>query len=304
MGLMGPTSLSGQSADTARVYFQSVGLDKQAAGIFAVNIYVDSAVEVNAYEIDFKFPEEFLTYIRANTAKSIINVMPEGIFADSTGRVYIRGGSTKAFSGQGGLLASLYFKPIKTGSGTIGFVSATLHVADGKGTALTPVAYQSDLSITGLASVSENLINIPSGDGSDEGTDQGLVSFDNLAPKITLLRLEKNPFDEAEWLLIFDATDAESGVSHYLAREKQWFIYGEYRRAESNVYSVTPGAWAVELTAVDNFGNEASQTIYRFGSLGVKVGFLVLLLLGLWFLRWAFKSYRMHRVYVGNRSDN
>lgn len=301
IGLIGPMTASAQSSSDVRVYFQSVGLDKTAAGTFRVNIYVDSRVAINTYEIDFKFPEELLTYLRADTAGSIINVMPEEIFADAGGRIYIRGGSTKAFLGDGGLLASLYFKPKRIGSGTIGFISATVHLADGKGTTLLPVAYQSDLSITGLAKVSENVTNIPI-DVERELAEVKLVTFDNNPPEITFAKLEKNPFDDAEWLLVFDGTDKESGISHFLVREKQWFMFSEYQRA-INPYSITPGAWAVELTAVDNFGNEISRTFYRFDALLYKLLFIILVLLALWFLRKMFRLYRMHRKQVQTSFD-
>ena len=301
IGLIGPMTASAQSSSDVRVYFQSVGLDKTAASTFRVNIYVDSRVAINAYEIDFKFPEELLTYLRADTAGSIINVMPEDIFADASGRVYIRGGSTTAFSGVGGLLASLYFKPKRIGSGTIGFISATVHMADGKGTTLLPVAYQSDLSITGLAEVSENVTNIPI-DVESDSAEVKLVTYDNSPPEITFARLARNPFDEAEWLIVFEGTDKESGISHFLVRERQWFMLSEYQRA-INPYSITPGAWAIELTAVDNFGNETSQTFYRFDALLYKLLFVVLILLAFWFLRRMFRLYKMHRKQVQTSFD-
>ena len=55
-------------------------------------------------------------------------------------------------------------------------------------------------------------------------------------------------------------------------------MYGGQSRVD-NPYSISSGVWAIELVAVDNFGNEAKKTIYRWSVLGWRAIFALILFL-------------------------
>jgi len=271
-------ALAGNVAQT-HIYFEVKDFDIDFAGDVVIDVLLDSLAPVNAYDIVFKYPENLIALEYVNMADSLINVIPEKIIGDEFGRIVIRGGSTAAFMGERGLIARLHFKASAIGASTIGFISSRIYLADGSGTVTESIAYHAkQFEIAGLKkeAMPDEVVSIPIDD-----TGKVETSFvDTVNPKILMMEIVEDPFDKTNILLVFDGRDSESGILHYLVRERRWLMFGQQNRVD-NPYSINSGTWAVELVVVDNFGNEARKTVYRWGALGWKVLFILVLVLAI-----------------------
>ncbi|PIR87209.1 MAG: hypothetical protein COU11_01490 [Candidatus Harrisonbacteria bacterium CG10_big_fil_rev_8_21_14_0_10_49_15] len=274
-------------------YFQAVEAED-----FSVTILLDTPVAVNAYNITFQYPTNILKLTRVDTSHSLITVMPGEIEQLPDGRITIRGGSAEAFNGQSGEIAVLHFKPIATGAGNMGFVSAVIHEANGQGTPLVPTAYQTPIQINSLAQKEAGSQKIEDRtvplNTEPKRSDPNFK--DTTPPLITLMQITTNPLESGK-LLIFEAIDEQSGVSHFLLRERRWIFMGNYQRV-FNPHSIASGSWAVELTAVDRFGNEDTMTIYQWGGFIWKIIFALILLTGIWLAK------RMYATWLKHQQDN
>lgn len=248
-----------------RVYFER-------SGNFGLRVLIDSEAPVNAYDIEIAYNEAVAQIETFDTSKSVVTVLPQPISVRD-GRIVIKGGSTQAFSGNGGELLALTLRPISEGILQMAVLRGTAYQADGAGTPLGLAGGQFALRVTpdSFAAYEQSRVVLAE-------------SLDSEPPKIATVSVEENPLNYGERLVVFTAFDQQSGVARYEARDLLWFRWSPWRPAV-NPYPVTPGAWAIQLKAIDYSGNTSLATVYQFGNAIWKVGIALIVAIGaLWFV--------------------
>jgi hypothetical protein len=226
---------------------------------FSMRISVSSDEPVNAYDLTIAYDPELVAIDRVDTSHSIITIAPVPIKA-ANGKIVIKGGSGQAFVGSDGELATLYLRPIVAGVMQWELVRGRVYKADGTGEELAAGFNSSPLSVTQASLTRYAQTQLP---------------VDQEAPKIIAARVEENPIEETPPMVVLDAQDAQSGVSEYRARTISWVTWSQWQQA-TNPYPLAGGEWAIEIAAVDNSANVATQVIYRPGVAALK-GSIVLL---------------------------
>jgi hypothetical protein len=246
------------AADSPRVYFARTGA-------FGIQVLVESAEPINAYDIHLQFDPSVVAIESLDTSRSLVTIVPQP-FRATGGEIIIKGGSTSAFSGPAGELLTILLKPMKSGDFEFRVKKAMVYAANGQGTSLeangenfavrvTPdtfIAYEQSKSI------------IP-------------TTGDAEPPIIIVAEVKDNPLNYGERLLVFQATDEESGVSRYEARDREWFSWSNWRQA-LNPYPIGESAWQIQLKAIDNNGNVSLASVYQFNNAIWKIALLILLL--------------------------
>jgi polyisoprenoid-binding protein YceI len=106
---------------------------------FTVSVSVDSSQPFNSASGKLNFDKEFLSVQSVSKSSSALSLWAvEPSFSNTDGTVEFEGGNTTALSGKKVLLA-VTFKALKEGSAKVGFTSAAVLAADGKGTDITGV---------------------------------------------------------------------------------------------------------------------------------------------------------------------
>lgn len=263
-GLMITTSA--YAVTSPRVYFERVGN-------FGVRLLIDSDEPVNAYDIHAKFNTSIAGVDAIDASRSIVTVLPAPIKTDD-GEIIIRGGSTQAFSGTRGELLTIQLKPKSTGVIDFTVTEATAYRANGEGTPLTLQKGVLSLRVT-----RDSII------AYEHAKANGLLSAsDNVPPQITTIEIQGNPLRYGERLVVFQAMDKETGIARYEARERSWLTWSAWREA-FNPYPPDPGAWEIQIKAIDYNNNFALATVYQLGNAIwkalVSILLLALLLLGI-----------------------
>ena len=243
-------------------------------GAFGIRLLIDSSVSVNAYNVRVTYDSTIVEIASVDTSHSIATILPQPIIA-AGGQIRVRGGSTTAFQGTAGILATFLLKPVGEGVAEFIVTEAVAYQADGSG---VPLALDQAAPLP---------LRITPGTFTSYAQAQasGAVSVSDIeAPKIIVAAVQENPLNYGEHLLVFQAKDEQSGVARYEARDKSWFAWSAWREAV-NPYPIGSGAWAVQLKAVDNRGNFALATVYQFGNAIWKAGLMVVLL-GIILMSW------------------
>lgn len=248
------------SAASPRLYFAR-------EGSFGIKLLVDSAVPVNAYDIELAYNAAIADIESADMSRSLVTVTPKPMSVGG-GTIIIKGGSMKPFSGEGGEIATFTLKPVAEGILQLAIVKGLAYEANGEGTPLALAPEQFALRVTPDTFTAYEASRVV------EAAD-----LDSAPPQIATVSVEENPLQYGERLIVFTAFDAESGVARYEARDRLWLAWSPWREAV-NPYPMTPGAWAVQLKAVDYSGNASLATVYQLGNAAWKVA-LVVVLLGL-----------------------
>ena len=221
---------------------------------FAVRVLVDPLQEsINTVSLGIAFPD-LLTYEGADTSHSILQMWverPKENKADHT--VTFSGIIPGGFSGfidpfhpkdrQVGEVVTLFFSAHQTGTATLVPGAVQVLLNDGKGTATGTVARGASV-LVGTESLAPSIE----------------VSSDTTPPiPFTPIILDKqNAFFQGKYALIFDTTDADSGIDHYEVREGA----RTYVRAESPYILLDQTlSGPVFVKAVDRAHNERIEQV-------------------------------------------
>lgn len=258
-------------------YFQGEQTDKTTTD-FTVKVLVDSDEPLNAYDLTIAYPSDLVSVKSIDNSHSIINIWQNTFFEPPTnGPIKIKGGSLKSFQGEAGEIISLHLTALKIGRGDFIFEKAAAYLADGRGTMAGVETKNSPLLIYSLVLEPSTSTEIIQGK---------IVEFgekDKLPPLINFLKIEKNPFNDKEKLLIFDVQDKDSGIKSIWIKTKSYLSWSNWQEA-SNPYSFSPRVWAIRFRVMDNSGNISERIIYRWDILIYKVILAVVLLSLLVFL--------------------
>ena len=154
-------------------------------------------------------------------------------------------------------MVTLSFRAKEVGTATVYFPKKDLYLADGMGTK----TFADSASVT--ISVKEN---------AKEVVIEPIKTGDKTPPDL-VLTVVKNKGDN-NTLVVWNATDPESGIKQTEIRFKKWFKYGEWMIAENTV--VYPmDAWQIELRTMNNEG----ISNIKFFSSPMKIVYKVILIL-------------------------
>ncbi len=241
-----------------RVYIERVGA-------FGAQILIDSETPVNAYAVSIRYNPAIVEVDRVKTSESLITITPRP-FEFGNGSIVLRGGSTSPFSGERGILAELSLRPVGEGVVIFDIVDATAYTADGTGNPIALSHEELPLRVTADSF----------GSYGEASRQLAITTADILPPVLIDIRVAENPLSAGSRLIVFAASDDDSGVSRYEARDKVWLSWSPWRAAV-NPYPVDDGAWSVQLKAIDNEGNATLATIYNAGPAFYKgLGLIVL----------------------------
>lgn len=236
------------------VYFQIPSESYGIGSEFPLKILLDSATPINALTLEMNYDPTAMQLISIDDSNSVINFWHNESRVNQSGQIKIEGGISKSWSGRAGEVITLNFKTAKEGSFRIWFNQVNIYLADGKGTQVPSLGAYTTLLITSstpavyLAGAANN-------------------------PLVIEAQVARDPFSKVN-LLIFDAKSRGLGIKSVSVRTRQWIAWDDWRPAV-NPSELTAGTWAIELKAVDNAGNTTSETIYIWGEIMEKVGYLL-----------------------------
>lgn len=243
--------LSSASAEAAAgLYFKGPDGVVSVGDEFSVEILIDSDQSLNAYSMTVKYPAGSLQVLGFNSANSIIDVRRNEPQVLEGGSIKFTGASLKPFSGRGGIISVVNFKAFQSGNVNLNFSEAKVYLADGRGTKVVPSFNASDIGIV----------------EAKGGVPRKIEFNDTQPPSIIFLNLTKDPITPGRKLLNFLVKDDVSGVREVLYREKRWFWWSEFQKAQNP--TVLPlNVWSVEIKVIDNAGNATQRMINDWGAL-------------------------------------
>ena len=231
-------------------------VDMGVGSTFTVQVLVQSDVAVNAFDLTLNYDPNIFEFNSFNTAHSIIDFWHSSPKVLAPGTIKLEGGSTRPFSGASGEIASIEFHTKAEGSATIALSNAQVYLADGKGTAVSSYASYLMLAIASSSPI------------------VSVAEIKDETQPVLYAQVEKNPYDSAP-LVVFQAIDKESGVQSVLMRSRAWISWDDWKPV-SNPVALAGGVWALELKAVDNYGNQTVETMYIWNALIKKVLYILL----------------------------
>ncbi|MEK7464459.1 MAG: cohesin domain-containing protein [Patescibacteria group bacterium] len=242
-------------------YLETENLKIGSNSDFIVSVLVNSDNSVNAYDIIINYPKDLLNLVAVNSSNSIVDFFK---YSEETkpGVIKIVGGSIQGFEGEAGNIIKLNFKSKAEGEAEISLESASAYLYDGTG-----------MQVVGDTKSIKLVI-----DKKTPSTE--IVIKDKIPPVIDEVSIVKDPVQQ-ESLLVFNATDEDSGVKSATVRYREWLGWGD-RIPISNPSQLASGVWSLELRVVDNNGNVTAQTVYLWGELFRKliyISFVVFVLL-------------------------
>lgn len=232
-----------QPKEPVRFYVESNAAQVAPESEIIINVYIDSATPVNAFEIELFYPQSLLKPVLLKDGNSIVDLWQKRQWEAGDGAIQLSGGMIKPFSGKRGIIAELRFKALSEGAAQISFSGAKAYYADGSGTGAQVKTEPVKITIDSKA---------PLLDLQEEN--------DTTLPVFEFLQVTKNPSNKG-YLVVFQVKDKMSGVKSVLLRSIKWVNFGEWAQV-SNPAEISEGVWIYQISAVDNNGNTLTKTMY------------------------------------------
>lgn len=260
----------------AKVYLQS---SSERPGVLAMEVVVDSEEPLNAFSISIEYPINILYPVSIDIGSSIADIWKFGRpYIDQKNNIRLEGGLTSPFSGEAGVLATIFFEVRSSGSGKIRFAQADLLKADGLGTPLTVLAQNTPIEALSVlldsesSFASENTFSSPS-----------LEKLSTLNLADYNFSIAKDPIGK-NYLISFTAGAGDTLFSRL--RHRRWLSWSDGQLAVSPAL-VPRGSWQAELEIVFDGEPIGRKRILIKSELAKKLGivFLFGVAAGLFFRR-------------------
>lgn len=236
---------------------------------FPVLVQIDTDQPVNAYAVMVNYDGVALHYDGANNANSLITVS-QGLPTVGPGSVISwSGGSLASFAGSGGLLMTLNFTSIATGTTAITLDHPYVYLANGKGTKVVPQTKSARVTV--LASAANSSL-MPASAASGNA--------DTASPTIQSISFVADPFNGSQKLLSFLVRDDVSGVQKTELRYRTGFFWSAWQPAV-NPTPLRNDVWEVDFRATDNAGNIAEKTLFDWSSFWIFAAEIAIVLLAI-----------------------
>lgn len=244
--------------------------------VLQINVTLDTQNDdANAVQGEIIYPANLFKLEQINDGGSVVSLWlnTPAESTSSAGKIDFAGIMPGGFTGSAGTLFSFILQPLTTGTGTIEISSSTILANDGQGTPL-PVATTTNASVVVYPSNGSSAPSVPFTDYTPPNP---------FTPEIVS---DPNIFG-GKYFLVFDTTDAESGIDHYEVLEApggSWHIAtSPYLLTDQNLSS------DIYVRAVDHAGNfiveevparyPESKTHNMWLNIGIVLLIIVVLLL-------------------------
>lgn len=211
---------------------------------FLVGVMLDTeSKEINAAEINIKFPKKLLEFVNFSKGDSVLVLWPqEPNYSESNEAVSFIGGAPNGFKGKGKIL-TLAFKALTKGVAEIYFTEPSkVLLNDGKG---TEDALATTTFILGIDERKE---------GVSKNEWQEQIEKDKTPPEPFEIKISKDPsLFEGKYFISFFTTDSGSGIDYYEVKEgsRDWKkIHSPYLLGDQSLRSI------IKVKAADKAGNE------------------------------------------------
>jgi hypothetical protein len=247
-----------------QIYF-SAPSGTPVGSVFPVKILVDADRIANAYAATIAWSGP-IQFVNANDANSLITIWQknpavgeDALRGEGHLQIHFEGGALEPFGGASGQLLILNFKAMASGTARFSVIDASVYLADGRGTKITPDKKDATVAIAAaMASSTRTGSNTTSG-------------VDAAQPEIKFLGIVNDPTANGQKLLSFLVGDAGSGVKASYVRYKTWLPWSTWQEV-SNPAPLPGNAWAVGLRVEDNAGNMAELAVYDWPALWILMG--------------------------------
>lgn len=225
------------------VYFEKAEGEILIGSEFEVKLLINTLEALNAYSVEFKYPEENLRVLGLDDSRSIIDIWQTRPTV-SGNTIHFSGGSLSSLANRNGELISIRFAATKEATVELRFSGISVYLADGQGTKVIPET---------------NILNFTILPGQAPKAALGIL--DTIPPEIKLVSFVPDPFDETRKLLGFTVYDRASGVKEILSRARSNIFWGPWQETK-NPTAFPQNVWSIELKATDNQGNVTRITVY------------------------------------------
>ncbi|MFA6397744.1 MAG: cohesin domain-containing protein [Candidatus Paceibacterota bacterium] len=249
----------GMATDSSSIYLKSSDSTVALKSDFNVDVLLNTSVPINAIDLQISYSSDKLKFKSFNDANSIIDLWHGGPTLLKDGHIELIGAIFKPYNGNDGQIIRLSFETLSAGNGEISFEKNNLYLADGKGTKI--LANNSSISVYINETVSQNTILENS-------------TKDATLPDI-FLNVSRGLAD-GNSLIVFNATDKESGIKLTEMRTKKWFNWNNWQVVQNPVLYPS-GVWKIQIRTTNNDNLTAIKTLSLMGKLFEKL-FLVILL--------------------------
>lgn len=148
--IFGVSSVSSAKASGSSLYLAPSGGSFLTGSTFSVSLYVDTKEnEINALEVDLRFPPDILQVVSSNSGQSFIsNWMVPPSYSNSDGKINFRGGVHGGIKTSAGLISMITFRAKSVGNAKIEILdSSVVLLNDGKGTQIQTNNIQGEYGI-------------------------------------------------------------------------------------------------------------------------------------------------------------
>jgi hypothetical protein len=248
---------------SSELNFIGTGTETSVGGDVAVSLVLSTTEAVNAVDIEIHYPNDKLKYDSFSNAGSIVDFWRSKPTLIRDGVIKISGGIMSGYKGTSGQIIKINFSAISLGVGNISLGEKSLYLADGKATLIVPETSSYTIKVSETA---EKAVVEP---------EEEIYKEDKTPPDI-LLTIVPSPESDEE-LIVFNATDKESGIKDTEMRYKRWWAFSDWVSVD-NPAIYPKGSWVIELKATNNAGKESVDTLKLPGRFYFKIIALVLLL--------------------------
>lgn len=220
------------TAQAARIFFTPAVGQYSVGSDLKVQVRLDSEGQsINAAELHLSFTKASLQVQSISKVGSIFTLWPEEpTYSNTNGSISITGGVPNGTTTSNGLIATLTFRPIAIGQGSLAVApGSSVLLNDGYGTLASLKAGQGQYTLVARPAtpVPSSVVSpAPSETPSPSMTPEPSSDFsdDKTSPERFKIFIgnDQRIFD-GRWYVLFSAFDAYSGLEHYeLQEEKPW----------------------------------------------------------------------------------
>lgn len=257
IGVFGVLPVFAQTQDKIII---DVPAELGAGSEFATSFSLDVSEKINAFEFRIGYNPQELSVVLLDDSMSEVDVWAEKTLV-SPGLFILKGGFLLQRDGEVKIIAVRFeAKNTFAGKTLISTKMGSVFLADGLATRLN-------------LPDSETAINF-----STKEPPTLVTLSDNEPPVIENVKIIRDPFDDKNLILAFNARDAASGIKNTFARFRRGFLWSEWFLISSPAQ--VPGrAWAFELRAFDNAGNTSTYGGYISENIAGKAPYLLAVLI-------------------------
>jgi hypothetical protein len=203
----------GPAAQAAVLSFEPATATFKINQEIQVKVLLNTEDEIlNAVEANIIYSDNLLQFVDVSDANSVLNLWPQRP-KNIDGEISFAGIIPGGYKGGAGLLATLMFKTIKEGDGSIAIINKTSVLKnDGNGTEAQLMVQNLDFKIQELG---DNYTY--TGAGYKPAYQSDTLPPENFTPQIS----RDSSVFEGKWFVVYNTQDKQSGIDHFEVQENR-----------------------------------------------------------------------------------